>query len=389
MTETEKKVREAGTLLIKCIVGSQAFGLATPKSDIDIRGVYVLSHRERLRGKPELQIADEKNNEVYWEITKFIKELAKFNVQALEMLYSPEHCILEGREYLELVRGKMGGFLSRRSQKPFVCYAQGQISKATGLNKKVWNPKPLELPSLLEFCYVIEDCKGPTTPFLKWLASRPGLPCERDQKWYAAAKIDHVRGGYALYHQEPADGWSLSGNGPIETPEHEWRWAYGIVRDEKKSCEIQLNSIPDDAKLVAHFVFNQDAYTQECKERNEYRTWVRERNPERYATTLKHGQGYDSKNMMHCIRILMMARDLARTGKMVVDRTADRDFLLGIKGGMWTYERAMEYVGGLIKETEVAYQASPLPDIEYSQEAIDRCCMDLVDEFDRRDILKK
>jgi hypothetical protein len=388
MTETEKKTRETGTLLVKCIVGSQAFGLATPKSDIDIRGVYVLPHKEWLRAKPVMQIADEKNNEVYWELTKFIKELAKFNAQALEMLYSPDHCILEGKEILELVRSKMGGFLSRRSEKPFVCYAQGQISKATGLNKKVFNPKPLEQPNLLDFCYVIEDGKGPTTPLLEWLANRPEPACNRDQKWYAAAKIEHVRGGYALYQQSPLDGYLPPGNGPIERPEHEWRWAYGVVRDEKKSCEIQLNTIPPGAKLVAHFIFNQDNYAQECKERSEYRTWIHERNEERYATTLKHGQGYDSKNMMHCIRILMTALELATTGKMRVDRTDDREFLLGIKGGMWTYDRAMEHVDGLIQKISEAYKSSPLPDIEYSQDAIDRCCMDLVRDLMARGLVK-
>ena len=107
MTETEKKVRETGTLVVKCVVGSQAFGLATPTSDIDIRGVYVLPYKEWLRREPALQIADEKNNEVYWEVTKFIKELAKFNAQALDLLYSPDHCIIEGKVFLEKLRGKI------------------------------------------------------------------------------------------------------------------------------------------------------------------------------------------------------------------------------------------------------------------------------------------
>lgn len=377
MTETENKVRETGTLVVKCVVGSQAFGLATPTSDIDIRGVYVLPYKEWLRREPALQIADEKNNEVYWEVTKFIKELAKFNAQALDLLYSPDHCIIEGKDFLEKLRGKMGGFLSKQSQKPFVEYARGQICKAKGLNKKVFNPKPLELPSLLEYCWVLDDTRGPATPMLEWLASRSVT--ERDQKWYAAAKVEHIRGGYALYHQDPGAGYIPSGNGVIERPEHEWRWAYGIVRDEKKSCEIQLNSIPKNAKLVAHFIFNQDHYSQECKERTEYRRWIKERNAERYATTLKHGHGYDSKNMMHCIRILMTARDLARTGKLIVDRSADREFLLGIKNGMWSYEKAMEYVDNLIEETRVAYEQSSLPDIKYSQDSIDECCFDCVD----------
>ena len=85
MTETEKKVRETGTLIIKIVTGSTAFGLNTPTSDVDIRGVYVLPWKDRLRQDVGDQIADEKNDETYWEITKFFRELAKANPQALEI----------------------------------------------------------------------------------------------------------------------------------------------------------------------------------------------------------------------------------------------------------------------------------------------------------------
>ena len=37
MSETEKRVREKGILLIKVAAGSQSFGLATETSDVDIR----------------------------------------------------------------------------------------------------------------------------------------------------------------------------------------------------------------------------------------------------------------------------------------------------------------------------------------------------------------
>ena len=49
MTETEQKVRKIGTLIIKVISGSTSFGLNTPTSDIDIRGVYILPWEDRLR----------------------------------------------------------------------------------------------------------------------------------------------------------------------------------------------------------------------------------------------------------------------------------------------------------------------------------------------------
>lgn len=73
----------------RCVVGSTAYGLATESSDVDRRGFYLppADLQWSLAGVPE-QLATE-NEEVYWELEKFIRLALKANPNALECLYSP------------------------------------------------------------------------------------------------------------------------------------------------------------------------------------------------------------------------------------------------------------------------------------------------------------
>ena len=78
--------------------------------------------------------------------------------------------------------------------------------------------------------------------------------------------------------------------------------------------------------------FNKDGYSVYCKKYKEYWEWVGKRNEARYNTTMSHGKNYDSKNMMHVFRLLLMAKEIAEEGKINVYRN-DREFLLSIKEG--------------------------------------------------------
>lgn len=363
MTETEKKVREIGTLIIKVISGSTSFGLATPTSDVDIRGVYVLPWEARLRQDVGDQIANETNDETYWEITKFFKELSRANPQSLEMLYSPDSCILEGKEYLYKIRKEMD-FITRRCEKTFVEYAKGQIARARGMNKKVFKPKPEEPPRVLDYCYVPMP-NGGAVPFKEWLSTHKDDEYGDDQKWYSIAAIDHIDNGFAIYGQ-PKNERDIPGQN-----EHEWRWAYGVVRNEETSGDVQLNSIPKGKPVLGYMVFNRNAYSKEFKERAEYKEWVAKRNPERYETTIKHGQGYDAKNMMHCIRLLFTARDIAVKHLIIVDRSTERDFLLNVKNGGWTYDNVLAYAENLVKEVTTLFANSGLRETDYTVREID------------------
>jgi predicted nucleotidyltransferase len=77
-------------VIYRCIVGSRAYGLDADSSDTDLRGIYLPSAdlHWSLYGVPE-QLDNEKTQETYWELQKFITLALKANPNVLECLYTP------------------------------------------------------------------------------------------------------------------------------------------------------------------------------------------------------------------------------------------------------------------------------------------------------------
>lgn len=341
---TIDELKRSDWIIMDAIVGSTAFGLATETSDIDTRGVFVLPLEERIAYGAIDQVADEKNNHVYWELSKFLQLLREGNPSALEFLNSPKKCILRGEEFFNAIPKDI--WITRRVLNAFLEFAKTQLSRAYGLNKKIRNPWPEEPPRVLDYCYVI-TWEHPPVPFRKFLETREQA-YERDQKWYALAKLDHVTDGYALYWQMPEY--------KADVPEHEYRWAYGVVSNEEKANDIQVAPhIPKGLLPVATLFFNKNDYSHACTEHTKYWNWVKVRNETRYAETIQHGKGYDAKNTMHCIRLLNTAKTIAETGVVKVDRSDEREFLLGIKAGKYSYDEMIGMSENLVKEVEAAF----------------------------------
>jgi hypothetical protein len=77
-------------VIYRCVVGSRAYGLEEPGSDLDRRGIYVppAERHWSLYGMPD-QFEDHATQETYWEIQKFLVLALKANPNVLECLYSP------------------------------------------------------------------------------------------------------------------------------------------------------------------------------------------------------------------------------------------------------------------------------------------------------------
>ena len=139
----------------------------------------------------------------------------------------------------------------------------------------------------------------------------------------------------------------------------------GVMRTEKAN-EVALSNIPKGEITVGMLYFNRDGYSVYCKRYKEYWEWVEKRNEARYNTTMSHGKNYDSKNMMHVFRLLLMAKEIATEGKINVHRK-DREFLLSIKEGKYEYDELLSKAELLKSELPSLYEKSglqELPDIE-------------------------
>lgn len=91
---TIQDLKNKNLFLFEAISGSRAFGLATETSDTDIRGVYYLPKEDFFGLNYIPQISNETNDITYYEIGRFVELLQKNNPNILEVLASPEDCIL-------------------------------------------------------------------------------------------------------------------------------------------------------------------------------------------------------------------------------------------------------------------------------------------------------
>lgn len=323
-------LKQHDLILFEAISGSQAYGLATPESDTDIKGVFYLPKEMLYANEYIAQVNNESNDIVYYEIGKYIELLCKNNPNILELLCTPESFILYQHPLMNLV--KPDDFLSRLAKETFAGYAMTQIKKAKGLNKKFNNPVGEKRLTVLDFCFILSG--NNTVPVSDWLMKE-----HKQQEYCGLSRINHTKGLYALYYDE---------NGSYD----------GILKEES-SNEVSCSSMEKDAERIAYLFFNQEAYSAHCKNYAEYWAWVDKRNESRYKGSHDHGKGYDAKNMMHTIRLLQEAKELFESGTLNVTRP-NRDELLSIKQGEHTYTSLLEHAEILMFEIQSASKQSRL-----------------------------
>jgi predicted nucleotidyltransferase len=329
---TLDRIRKPDVLLFDAVAGSHAYGTNIASSDQDRRGVFVMPD-SILAGLDSIeQVSDERSDQVYYELGRFVELLLRNNPNALEMIAMPDDCVLFRHRLFEMLSPSI--FLSKLCEKTFGEYAMGQIRKARGLNKKIVNPQPEKRHPMLAFCHVPEG-QG-SVPLLDWLATK-GI----DPEHCGVTAVRNAADLFAIYQNDEGGYRGLVSN--------------------KDPDALVFSSVPKEALPVCWMHFNEDAFKAHCKAHREYWLWVEERNEERYATNASHGRGYDSKNLMHTIRLLEMAGEIAREGVLKI-RRPNRDFLLKIRSGEFEYEELVTRAEQLHADLGPAYAASDLPE---------------------------
>lgn len=336
-TTTIKDLREQGLLLYEIISGSQTHGTATVTSDIDKKGIYVLPEYYYLTGNYIPQIAENNNNETYYEIGRFMELLKTSNPNIVEMLCVKEEFILHSSPLMHLLLRLKNKIPNKKFKYTFGQYASTQISKARGLKKKIVNPVDPKRKTPYDFCRVIIGSE--TFPIDNFL-DNSGYKKEK----CGVTNVTNAKDTYALFYDHHG--------------EHKYR---GFVKDGDLSNELRLSSVPKGEKAVAHFVYNKDCYIAHCKEYKEYFEWVAKRNNDRYQTNVEHGGDYDSKNMCHSVRLLQMAIEIAE-GKGINVWRENREELLSIKRGESNYQTILAKATDLVSQMEKAFDESDLPE---------------------------
>lgn len=325
-------LRSKALIILECISGSKAYGLDTPSSDTDIKGVFILPKEDYYSLNYIPQVNNETNDIVFYEFGRYMELLSFNNPNILELLNTPESAVIYKHPFLNDINSDK--ILSKICSNTFGKFAYSQIKKAKGLKKKIINPIAKERKSVLSYCFVnYENGSIPLLEFLNikgWNQEKCGL-----------VSISHMKDIYGLYYSD-----EIQFN--------------GIIRGSD-SNDVCLSSVPKDLEQLSLMYFNRDGYSIYCKEYREYWDWVDKRNDDRFKNTESHGKKYDSKNMMHVFRLLEMATEIGNVGKVNVKRP-NRDFLLDIKSGKYEYEELLIMANMKQSEMEFAFENSKLPD---------------------------
>ena len=358
--------------LFLVVRGSHAYGTNIETSDVDYAGVFIQSLEDILGNRYVEQVNDDKNDIVIYEIRRFLELLGKNNPTVLELLNTPEDCVVYKDPVFDLILENRDQFITKVCARSFGGYATTQINKSKGLNKKQnWEKDKVTRKDLLDFCYVIEGEKS--IPWRVWNADT------YEEKFIGAVNVPHAKDIYALYYdinsyhafsdsipehlrrahislREQAElPIGLGYKGLVKVGTEDGKENYGI------SNQLRLSSIPKGETPICTIFYNKDGYSEHCKDFREYEEWLEKRNMQRWVDVKSHGQQIDGKNMLHCVRLVDMSREIAE-GKGIIVRRPNAKQLLAIRRGEIDLQSLIDYVEKEIVEIDRLFAESNLPE---------------------------
>ena len=367
MKETFQTIRDDNRLLYEYVRGSTLYNLNTKDSDVDTSGIY-LATRNSLFGLGfdyQAQVSDEKHDTTWFELGELCGLLLKSNPTVLESLFIPENKIItKPNEILMPLFENRNEFITKQCFMPFVGYAYQQVKKARGLNKKIVNPV---LKRLTPFDFAYTFYKQGSTKISDWLENR-GL----NKDFCGLVHIPNMHDTYGVYYDWGAhfekNGYttieefkndtiaykfavSFYGlndvDGCEDILEGKWFEEHKEVLHYRGMClenatDMRGSSVSKGEKPLCHMVYNESGFQDHCKKYKEYKEWEKNRNPKRYESNLD--KNYDSKNMMHTLRLMHMGKEIAEGRGVILERTEDREFLMAVRNHKYEYDELMEIV---------------------------------------------
>jgi hypothetical protein len=110
----------------------------------------------------------------------------------------------------------------------------------------------------------------------------------------------------------------------------------------ENATDMRGSSVSKGERPLCHMVYNESGFQDHCKKYKEYKDWEKNRNPKRYESNLD--KNYDSKNMMHCLRLMHMGKEIADGEGVHLERTWDKELLMNVRNHKYEYDELMEIV---------------------------------------------
>jgi len=358
-TLTLDELYKSPYIIYKVIAGSQAYGCATKDSDTDIRGYYFVPKKIRnSMFEYSEQINDKSNDIVFYDLKRAFELLMTANPNQIELLWIPDDCVEIKHPVIDQLIKNRKLFISKAAYESHFQYSQSQIHKAKGQNKWVNNPKPKDPPDKLDFCYYInalfdghlqyvaEQIGMPVSPMSIGMPCRPVLIKNTDINLSQChiAKLERAENMYRLYEYGAE--------------------AKGVFRG--KNQQLVTESIPygdEWKKIKGLLIYNDQAYRAALKDWKNYWDWVKNRNESRWISQENGELDFDSKNMHHCIRLMLSSKNILKNGSPIVRFEGEKQVLLmQIKQGAISYKEIMKMVKSLQKEIDTLLNKTKIPE---------------------------
>jgi hypothetical protein len=359
------------------IRGSHAYGTNIETSDTDYAGVFIQSMDDILGNSYKEQINDDTNDIVIYEVRRFLELLGSNNPTVLELLNTPEDCVIYKDPTFDMILNNRENFITKICAKSFGGYAKQQIQKAKGQDKKQnWEKDKVTRKDVLDFVYVIEGEKS--IPWKVWNENKG-----YEERFCGVCNVPNAKDVYVVYYDDEARSlfstkltskirsYMFSArlykdeNGDLKSKP--LRLGYkGLVKTGEgnnvaESNALRLSSIPKGETPICNIVYNKDGYSQHCKDYKSYEDWLLNKNDARWVDVQSHGQKIDGKNMMHCKRLMQMAKEIGE-GKGIIVRRPNAQELISIRKGEVDLQTLIDSVEEEIKEVDRIFEESNLPD---------------------------
>jgi predicted nucleotidyltransferase len=335
--------------------GSHAYGTNTITSDEDFKGVaiptkkYFLGTMHRFE-QAELKAPDP--DAVIYDIRKFFNLAAECNPNIIEVLHTDpsDHFLISpiGEEIL----AHKDDFLSKKIKHTFLGYSVSQLKRIQTHKRWIMNP-PSHLPTRLEY----------------------GLPettlIPQDQLSAAEAE---VRKELDRFQFDFMEGLGESQKIEVRNTMENMLAELKITSDQHWQAAARKIGLSDNFIELMQL---ERQYTGAKREWDQYQNWKATRNKARSALEEKYG--YDTKHAYHLVRLIRMCSEVLTTGKVIVKRP-DREELLAIRNGAWSYEKLMEFAEKADAELTVLYNKSTVLPKTPDKEKLDQLCIRLVEQ---------
>jgi hypothetical protein len=146
-------------LLFKARSGSHAYGMATPESDMDIRGVFAAGRLNVVTQFFRVEQVESKvpDDLVLWELSRYVKLVCDQNPIIVELLWVDPADILFEDPAWSMLRDMRGELLTRKLRHTYGGYAKQQLDRMKAHSKWINNPQPEEPPRPADFVTMVHN----------------------------------------------------------------------------------------------------------------------------------------------------------------------------------------------------------------------------------------